>query len=94
MSPVAGGRKRGRVEHRSISTRGIQESDHERILGFDRERVSGEKLRPLFVNDLLELFSGYRLEAAQKLVQRLNDTWLFRAAENGPKNTRNRTNIS
>ena len=44
-----------------------QEPDHERILALDLERISGEKLRHPVCDDLLELFSGHRLEAAQKL---------------------------
>ena len=44
-----------------------QESDHQRILTLDLERISGEELRDPVRHDLLELLSRYRLEAAQKL---------------------------
>ena len=50
--------------HISVSL--ANDSDHERILALDLERVNGEKLRDPVGHDLLELLSGYRLESAQK----------------------------
>ncbi len=50
-----------------VSNSLAQESNHERILALDLESVGGEKLRHPVRHDLLELLSGHRLEAAQKL---------------------------
>jgi len=44
-----------------VSNSLAQESNHERILALDLERVSGEKLRHPVRHDLLELLAGYRL---------------------------------
>ena len=50
-----------------VSNSLAQESNHERILALDFVRVSGKKLRYPVRHDLLELFSGHRLEAAETL---------------------------